>query len=47
VSRGAVIKPLAQGIGLFNASYLQLAYDAAGVNVAPGAQQRKLAPEHI
>jgi hypothetical protein len=47
VSRGALINPLAQGVGLFNASYLQLAYDAAGVNLAPGAQQRNLAPEHI
>jgi hypothetical protein len=46
-SRGTALNPLAQGVAMFSASYVQLAYDAAGIDVAPGAQQRNLAPEHF
>jgi hypothetical protein len=46
-SRGTVPNPLASGVGLFSTAYTQLAYDAAGIDLAPGAQQRNLAPEHI
>ncbi|HVU00354.1 MAG TPA: hypothetical protein VHE30_01330 [Polyangiaceae bacterium] len=46
-SRGAKPNPLAEGVGLASASLVQLAYDAAGIGLAPGAHQRNIAPEHI
>jgi hypothetical protein len=46
-SRGTALNPLAQGVSMYSASYVQLAYDAAGIDLAPGAQQRNLAPEHF
>ena len=39
--------PLAQGQALFSAAYTQFAYDAAGIDLAPGAHQRNTSPEHI
>jgi len=39
--------PLASGQALFSSAYLQLAYDAAGIDLALGAHQRNVAPEHI
>lgn len=39
--------PLAQGYAQFGAAYVQLAYDAAGIDLAPGARQRNVSPEHI
>jgi hypothetical protein len=39
--------PLAEGVAMPSAAYVQLAYDAAGVDLSPGAMQRNTAPEHI
>jgi hypothetical protein len=39
--------PLAQGQALFSSAYAQFAYDAAGIDLAPGAHQRNTSPEHI
>ena len=39
--------PLAEGHAVYSSAYVQLAYDAAGIDLAPGANQRNIAPEHI
>lgn len=39
--------PLAAGHAVHSAAYVQMAYDAAGIDLAPGAVQRNIAPEHI
>lgn len=39
--------PLADGHAIHSAAYVQSAYDAAGVELAPGAVQRNVTPEHI
>lgn len=39
--------PLADGVAIPSAAYVQLAYDAAGVDLSPGSMQRNTAPEHI
>jgi hypothetical protein len=39
--------PLAAGRAVFCSAYVQLAYDAAGIDLAPGAHQRNTAPEHL
>jgi hypothetical protein len=39
--------PLAEGFAVPSTAYVQLAYDAAGVDLSPGAMQRNTAPEHI
>ncbi|MGH7518290.1 MAG: hypothetical protein ACREOC_12610 [Gemmatimonadales bacterium] len=39
--------PLADGIGVPSAAYVQFAYDAAGVDLSPGALQRNICPEHV
>ncbi|HEU5171560.1 MAG TPA: hypothetical protein VFU46_13520 [Gemmatimonadales bacterium] len=39
--------PLAEGIAVPGAAYVQFAYDAAGVDLAPGAMQRNICPEHV
>jgi hypothetical protein len=43
----AEANPLAEGVAMPSAAYVQLAYDAAGVDLSPGAMQRNTAPEHI
>jgi hypothetical protein len=47
LSLGKRSNPLVRGIGLPSASYCQLAYDAAGIDLAPGANDRNAAPEHL
>ncbi len=39
--------PLSEGNGVHSSAYAQLAYDAAGIDLAPGAHQRNTSPEHI
>jgi hypothetical protein len=39
--------PLTRGEALFSAAYLQLAYEAAGIDLALGSHQRNTSPEHI
>jgi hypothetical protein len=39
--------PLASGHSLYCSAYVQLAYDAAGIDLAPGAQLRNTSPEHL
>lgn len=39
--------PLARGESMFCSAYLQLAYEAAGIDLGLGAQQANLMPEHI
>jgi hypothetical protein len=39
--------PLSEGQAEYSAAYVQLGYEAAGIDLAPGAHQRNIAPEHI
>jgi len=39
--------PLSDGQAQYSAAYVQLGYEAAGIDLAPGAHQRNIAPEHI
>lgn len=39
--------PLIEGKALHAAAYLQLAYDAVGIDLSPGSNARNTAPEHI
>jgi hypothetical protein len=47
LSLGKRRNPLLRGTALPSASYAQLAYDAAGIDLSPGATQRNSAPEHF
>lgn len=47
LSLGKRKNPLLRGVALPSASYAQLAYDAAGIDLSPGATQRNSAPEHF
>ena len=46
-NRAGFPNPLVQGNGMPGAAYLQLAYDAAGVDLAPGSVERNVSNEHI
>jgi len=46
-SRGEVVNPLAHGHAVPSSAYVQFAYDAVGIDLAPGSRQRNIAPEHI
>src|SRR5262245_4485953 len=39
--------PIGAGNGVYCSAYVQLAYDAAGIDLAPGAHLRNTSPEHI
>jgi hypothetical protein len=39
--------PLAEGQAVYCSAYTQLAYDAASIDLAPGAHERNTSPEHI
>jgi hypothetical protein len=39
--------PLSQGNAIYCSAYVQLAYEAAGIDLAPGAHQKNTSPEHI
>jgi hypothetical protein len=39
--------PLSTGAAIYCSAYVQMAYDAAGIDLAPGAHQRNTSPEHI
>ncbi len=39
--------PLSEGQAEYSAAYVQLGYEAAGLDLAPGSHQRNIAPEHI
>jgi hypothetical protein len=45
--RAQQINPLTQGNAIHCSAYAQLAYDAAGLDLAPGAHQKNTSPEHI
>jgi len=45
--RASQPNPLSLGHGIFCSAYVQLAYEAAGIDLAPGAHQRNTSPEHI
>jgi hypothetical protein len=47
LSLGKRSNPLVEGIGMPSASFLQLAYDAAGIDLSPGSSDRNSAPEHL
>ena len=47
LSLGKRKNPLLRGVAMPSASYAQLAYDAAGIDLSPGATQRNSAPEHF
>lgn len=47
LSGGAVPNPLTQGVAMPSAAYVQLAYDAAGIDLGLGGQQPNVTPEHI
>ncbi|MCI0377858.1 MAG: hypothetical protein L0215_09640 [Gemmataceae bacterium] len=46
-NRDIQANPLASGQAIYCSAYIQLAYDAAGIDLAPGAHQRNTSPEHI
>ena len=46
-NRATEPNPLGNGKAIPSASYVQLAYDAVGIDLAPGAMQRTLTPEHL
>ncbi|MGH7132484.1 MAG: hypothetical protein ACREJO_11115, partial [Phycisphaerales bacterium] len=39
--------PLSDGKAIFCSAYVQMAYDAAGIDLSPGSHERNTAPEHI
>lgn len=39
--------PLSEGHAIYCSAYVQLAYDAAGIDLSPGAHQRNTSPEHL
>ncbi len=39
--------PIGAGNGVYCSAYVQLAYDAAGIDLAPGAHLRNTSPEHL
>ncbi|MEQ8764840.1 MAG: hypothetical protein RL885_12990 [Planctomycetota bacterium] len=45
--RSGIPNPLAEGEAFPAAAYVQFAYDAANIDLTPGAHQRNTAPEHI
>ncbi len=47
LSLGKRKNPLLRGLAMPSASYAQLAYDAAGIDLSPGATQRNSTPEHF
>ena len=47
LSLGKRKNPLLSGVAMPSASYAQLAYDAAGIDLSPGATQRNSTPEHF
>jgi hypothetical protein len=46
-SLGARPNPLREGVPIFSSSYVEMAYEAIGLDVTPGASERNSAPEHI
>ncbi len=46
-NQGAKPNPLASGDAIFCSAYVQLAYEAAAIDLALGAHQRNTTPEHI
>jgi hypothetical protein len=44
---GYVPNPLTQGTAIPGAALVQLAYDAAGIDLSPGSHDRNTAPEHL
>lgn len=45
--RAGAPNPLGAGNAIYCSAYVQLAYDAAGIDLAPGAHQRNTSPEHM
>jgi len=46
-NRASRPNPLSDGHAIYCSAYVQLAYDAAGLDLAPGAHQRNPSPEHL
>ncbi len=46
-SDGAGINPLREGVPVPSAAYVEMAYEAIGLDLVPGASERNSAPEHI
>ena len=44
---GARLNPLLEGHRLFNVAYCELAYEAVGIDLTPGASERNSSPEHL
>jgi len=46
-SQGARPNPLREGIPIFSSAYVEMAFEAINLDLAPGASERNSAPEHI
>ncbi len=44
---GAVANPLSEGLRMPAAGYVEMAYEAAGIDLTPGASERNSSPEHL
>ncbi|MEK7203904.1 MAG: hypothetical protein AAB254_00195, partial [candidate division NC10 bacterium] len=46
-SQGARPNPLREGVQIFSAAYVEMAFEAINLDLTPGASERNSAPEHI
>jgi hypothetical protein len=46
-SHGVRPNPLREGVPIFSSAYVEMAYEAIGLDLTPGASERNSAPEHI
>ena len=46
-AQGARPNPLREGVPIFSSSYVEMAFEAINLDIAPGASERNSAPEHI
>lgn len=46
-AQGERPNPLREGVPIFSASYVEMVYEAAGIDLAPGASEQNSAPEHL
>ncbi len=44
---GAAVNPLTEGFRMPSAGYVEMAYEAAGIDLTPGSSERNSSPEHI
>jgi hypothetical protein len=46
-SDGTGVNPLREGVPIPSSAYVEMAYEAIGLDLVPGASERNSAPEHI